>query len=460
VKITIEQIIEATRGKLLQEGENVFSGVSTDSRSIKSGELFVPLSGEHFDGHNFIGQAVKSGAAGALVEEGKDIHQPGLALIEVADTLRALQDLAHFVRMTRPGLPVIGITGTNGKTTTKEMLASILSRRGPVLKNEGNLNNHIGVPLTLLKLSEEHWAAVIEMGMSAPGEIDRLAKIAAPQTGAITNIGPAHLDVLRDLAGVAKAKAELIATLPPEGTAVLNADDPYLKTAASEFKGKTVSFGLGKDAHVFASEIEDKQKGVSFRLKAPGASAAIKLNFIGSHNVYNALAAAAAAFVLGMTTEEIKEGLEECRPAKMRMQEEIIDGVRVLNDTYNANPASMAAAISALAAIKGGRKFAILGEMLELGSTASRSHFDTGRLAGASGVYMLVLVGEHAPDAAQGAIEAGMPEENIFIAPGPEKAASIAAEFLKPGDVALVKGSRGSRMELAVERLKAGRIHV
>ncbi len=238
--------------------------------------MFIPLSGERFDGHNFIAQAVKSGAAGALVEEGKDIHQPGLALIEVADTLRALQDLAHFVRMTRPGLPLVGITGTNGKTTTKEMLASILSRRGPVLKNEGNLNNHIGVPLTLLKLGEEHWIAVIEMGMSAPGEIDRLAKIAAPQTGVITNIGPAHLDVLRDLAGVAKAKAELIAALPPEGTAVLNADDPYLKATASEFKGRTVSFGLGKDARVFATEIEDKQKGVSFRLKAPGVSAVDK----------------------------------------------------------------------------------------------------------------------------------------------------------------------------------------
>jgi UDP-N-acetylmuramoyl-tripeptide--D-alanyl-D-alanine ligase len=457
---SIEQIIKATRGKLLQEGKNVFSGVSTDSRSIKSGELFVPLSGEHFDGHDFIEQAVKSGAAGALVEEGKDIHQPGFTLIEVADTLRALQDIAHFVRMSRPELPVIGITGTNGKTTTKEMLASILARRGPVLKNEGNLNNHIGVPLTLLELKEEHWIAVIEMGMSAPGEIDRLAKIAAPQTGVITNVGPAHLDVLRDLAGVAKAKGELIAALPPEGTAVLNADDPYLKTAASEFKGKTLSFGLGRDAQVFATEIEEKQKGMSFRLKAPGATVLIKLNFIGSHNIYNALAAAAAALSLGMTAEEIRGGLEECRPAKMRMQEEMIDGVRVINDTYNANPASMAAAISALAAMKGGRKFAILGEMLELGSTASRSHFDTGRLAGASGVYMLVLVGEHAPDAAQGAVEAGMPEENIFIAAGPEKAASIAAEFLKPGDVALVKGSRGSRMELAVERLKAGRIRV
>ena len=457
--IDLEKIIAATGGRLVQEGELAFSGVSTDSRSVGPGELFVPLSGERFDGHDFIAQAAGSGAAGALVEKGKDVNQPGMTLIEVPDTLRALQDIAYSVRTARKGLPVIGITGTNGKTTTKEMLTSILSLRGPTLRTDGNLNNHIGVPLTLLRLKDEHWAAVIEMGMSAPGEIARLAEIAAPVIGVITNIGPAHLDVLKDLEGVAKAKSELIASLPPEGTAILNADDPHLKAMPHQFKGKTVSFGLGRDAAVSASDIAEGAGGVSFRLKLPGMSAAIKLNFIGSHNVYNALAAASAAFVLGMTIDEIKEGLSSCRPAKMRMQEEIIDGVRVINDAYNANPASMAAAISALAAMKGGRKFAILGEMLELGSLASRSHFDTGRLAGASGVHMLVLVGPHAPDTAQGAIEAGMPEENIFISPEPGKAAEIAADFLKAGDVVLVKGSRGSKMELAVEKLKTGRIH-
>ncbi len=457
--INLEKIIGATGGRLVQDAGVEFSGVSTDSRSIKSGELFVPLSGERFDGHDFIAQAAGLGAAGALVEKGKDVHQPDMTLIEVPDTLRALQDLAHSVRVARMSMPLVGVTGTNGKTTTKEMLASILSLRGPVLKTDGNLNNHIGVPLTLLKLKDEHWAAVVEMGMSAPGEIARLAAIAVPETGVITNIGPAHLDVLGDLEGVAKAKSELIASLPPEGTAILNADDPHLKALPSQFKGKTVSFGLGSGATVSASDIAENAGEVLFRLKLPGVSAVIKLNFIGSHNVYNALAAASAAYALGMTIDEIKEGLSSCRPAKMRMQEEIIDGVRVINDAYNANPASMAAAISALAAMKGGRKFAILGEMLELGQQASRSHFDTGRLAGASGVHMLVLVGEHAPDAAQGAIEAGMPEENIFIAPEPGKAAEIAADFLKAGDAVLVKGSRGSRMELAVEKLKTGRIH-
>ncbi|HLB25182.1 MAG TPA: UDP-N-acetylmuramoyl-tripeptide--D-alanyl-D-alanine ligase, partial [Nitrospirota bacterium] len=258
----LDEILEATGGRLVNPGPRSFSGISTDSRSIKPGELFIPLAGERFDGHNFVQAAFDGGASGALVEKGRDIKAPGdKAVIKVADTLRALQDIARHRRMKRKDLLVVGVTGTNGKTTTKEMLASILATRGPVLKNEGNLNNEIGVPLTLLNLRDEHWAAVVEMGMSGFGEIARLAEIAVPGTGVITNIGPAHLENLGSMEGVARAKGELLSALPPDGRAVLNQDDPYLKEMIAANKDRAVTFGMGQGAAVTAGDVRDTAAG-------------------------------------------------------------------------------------------------------------------------------------------------------------------------------------------------------
>ena len=250
----LSDILKATGGTETSSGPRGFSGISTDSRSIGKGELFVPLVGKNFDGHDFIPAAFAKGASGSLVMKGREVEAPeGRALIEVGDTLRALQDIAHAVRSARGGLVVVGVTGTNGKTTTKEMLASVLSTRGPVLKNEGNLNNEIGLPLTLLRLEGGHWAAVLEMGMSGFGEIARLAEIAAPSVGVITNIGPGHLEMLGSMEGVARAKAELIDALPGDGKAVLNYDDPHLSGLIARNEGRTVTFGLGEGAMVKAS---------------------------------------------------------------------------------------------------------------------------------------------------------------------------------------------------------------
>lgn len=457
--LTISDILEATGGRLVSPGPESFANVSTDSRAVRAGDLFVPLVGERFDGHDFIKESVEKGAGGALMQRGRKVHAPpGKALIEVADTLRALQDIAHRVRKSREGLVVIGITGTNGKTTTKEMLAKVLETRGPVLRNEGNLNNEIGLPLTLLRLEKRHWAAVLEMGMSGFGEIRRLSEIAEPGMGVITNIGPAHLDSLGDLEGVAKAKGELIEALPGDGKAVLNMDDPYLKDLLVASKARAVTFGLRPGAMVSATDIKESAAGVSFRLTVPGGSASVKLPVMGWHNVYNAMAAAAAAWPLGIPAGGIKEGLEKFRPVSMRMEVVDVDGARVINDAYNANPASMAAALTALASLKDGRRIAVLGDMLELGDAAARAHFEVGRLAGAEGLALIVLIGAHAGDTARGAAESGMPAESIIKAGGPEEAAAVLSEKVRKGDHVLVKGSRGMRMERVIDLFRARRL--
>ncbi|MGA2193185.1 MAG: UDP-N-acetylmuramoyl-tripeptide--D-alanyl-D-alanine ligase [Nitrospirota bacterium] len=451
----LKDILDATGGKEVSSGPVRFGNISTDSRTIGPGELFVPLTGPNFDGHGFIDAAFKKGAAGTLVKKGTRLKYPeGKTVIEVGDTLRALQETAHFIRMKRTGIPVIGVTGTNGKTTTKEMLASILSVRGPVLKNDGNLNNEIGVPLTLLRLEKRHLAAVIEMGMSALGEIARLAEIAAPSIGIITNIGPGHLGSLGSMDAVARAKGELVLALPEDGKAILNGDDPYLKNIIEENRHRTLTFGITGKADIAAADIKESDSGISFKLIFPGGTEEIALPVIGLHNVYNALAASAAALAAGADAANIKEGLGAWQPVKMRMEITEIDGARIINDAYNANPASMAAALNALASIKGSRKMAVLGDMLELGKAASKSHFDVGRMAGAQDLTLLILTGGHAPLTAQGAMEAGMPEERIFIVESPTAAAAILAERLKPGDHVLIKGSRSMKMERVVDLLR------
>ena len=292
--LTADDILKATGGRALTPCPKGFEGLSTDSRAIGGGELFVPLVGERFDGHDFMAEVFSKGAGGSLVQAGRSFDAPGRGcLIEVPDTLRALQDIAGHIRQKHEKLLMVGVTGTNGKTTTKEMLASILSARGPVLKNEGNLNNGIGLPLTLMGLKDEHWAAVLEMGMSAEGEIARLAEIARPTVGVVTNIGPAHLLGLGSIEAIARAKGELVDALPPDGRAVLNFDDPHLKGLIEKNGDRAVTFGLGEGAAVSARDVTDSLHGVSFRLVMPAGEALVSLPVIGAHNVGNALAAAA-----------------------------------------------------------------------------------------------------------------------------------------------------------------------
>lgn len=444
-------------GEILGRIERVeIRGVSIDSRSIKEGELFVALRGDRFDGHDYVPEAIRKGAWGALVErhalDSKFSSLGGLRnILPVEDTLLALQEMAHLHRK-KFSIPVAGITGSNGKTTTKEMLAGILKQKGPVLKNEGNLNNHIGVPLTLLKMAPGHRAAAVEMGMSAPGEIDLLARLVSPDIGVITNIGPAHLEFLGSMDKVAEAKGELLENLKPGGTAVLNADDRYFETLKKKSNTRVLTFGIDARADVHASDIRQEKDHTDFTLLADGSRATVRLRAVGKYNVYNALAAAAAAIAAGMSVDAVKYGLDDFAPVAMRSEVKSIKGRTVLADYYNANPASMEAALSALISLAAGRKaVAVLGDMLELGNSAVEAHREIGRAAGRLGVKVIIAVGALAEYILKGARAAGIPNDCLFAAGSHAEAADLLTRHSRNGDVVLVKGSRGMKMEKILE---------
>jgi len=431
-------------------------GLSIDSRNIREGELFVAIKGVRFDGHDFVPDAMKRGAWGALVErtgfEKKYGNLSGLRnILAVGDTLYALQELSHMHRK-KFALPVVGITGSNGKTTTKEMLAGIFRQQGPVLKNEGNLNNHIGVPLTILRLAATHKAAVIEMGMSAPGEIDALARLVNPTIGVITNIGPAHLEFLGSLDRTAQAKGELLGHIQSEGTAVLNADDQYCGTLKKKTSVRIVTFGIENNADVCASNITPDEGFTDFNLTADGSTMNVRLPAVGRHNVYNALAAAAAAVAAGMSLDAVKFGLDDFAPVAMRSEIRHLQGRTILADYYNANPASMEAALVTLVSMKSSKKaVAVLGDMLELGSASAEAHREIGKTAVRLGVDVVITIGKLSKHTAEGAVEAGMPREQVLETQMHDDAAALLRKFSSPGDAVLIKGSRGMKMEMILE---------
>jgi len=431
-------------------------GISIDSRTVKEGELFIAIRGDRFDGHEFVPAALRKGAWGALVEqsaiESKHAAMAGLQnVIPVADTLISLQELS-LIHRKKFDLPLIGITGSNGKTTTKEMLASILLQKGPVLKNEGNLNNHIGVPLTLLKMDSHHKAAIIEMGMSGLGEIRTLARLAMPSVGVITNISAAHLQFLGSTDTVAEAKGELLQTMRTDGTAVLNADDRYFVTMRNKYPGRVLSFGIEGPADVRASGIHQVRDVTDMTLHATGGSVLVRLRTVGRHNVYNALAAAAAALATDLPLETVKSGLEEFRPVAMRSELKDVQGRTVLADYYNANPASMIAALETLASLKTGRRtVAVLGDMLELGKTEIEAHRKIGETAARLGIDLVITVGPLAKHIAEGAVAAGMARDRVLEADTTSRGAELLKEHSRPGDTVLIKGSRGMKMEKVLE---------
>jgi UDP-N-acetylmuramoyl-tripeptide--D-alanyl-D-alanine ligase len=431
-------------------------GVSIDSRTIREGELFVAIKGDRFDGHDFVPEVIKKGAWGALVEqtalEDKFSVLGGLKnILPVENTLIALQEMAYGHRR-KFTIPVAGITGSNGKTTTKDMLAGILQQLGPVLKNEGNLNNHIGVPLTLLRLNAGHKAAVVEMGMSAPGEIDALARFVGPDIGVITNIGPAHLEYLKSMDAVAQAKGELFNHLRSDGTAVLNADDVYFDTLKKKFGGRVLSFGIDTICDVRASDIRQEKNFTDFTIQSGGSSVYVRLRVVGKHNIYNALAAAAAALAMGMSLDAVKYGLDDFTPAALRSELRQIRGMTVLADCYNANPASMDAALAALISLRSGKKaIAVLGDMLELGAVSVDAHRAIGATAARLGVDLVITLGPLAKQIGKGAIDAGMPKDRVLEAGTQAEAAALLMQRSRPGDAVLIKGSRGMKMEKILE---------
>ncbi len=431
-------------------------GISIDSRAIKKGELFVAIKGDRFDGHDFVPEVIKKGAWGAVVDrttlETKCRDFAGQKnIFPVEETIAALQGMAQMHRE-KFAIPVVGITGSNGKTTTKEMLAGILKLKGPVHKNEGNLNNHIGVPLTLLKLDRRHKSSVVEMGMSAPGEIDTLARLVRPNVGVITNIGPAHLEFLGTTDMVAQAKAEILSSLKSDGTAVLNADDRYFNALKDKCGGRVLSFGIEEDADVRACDVWQGKGFTDITLRADRSTVIVRLPAVGRHNIYNALAASAAASAVGMTLDAVKSGLENFSPVAMRSELKQIKGRTVLADYYNANPGSVRAALETLISLReGGMAVAVLGDMLELGDAAVDAHREVGRIAARLGVDVIIAMGALAKHISDGAIEAGMARDQVTAAGSHAEAGALLRERSRSGDAVLIKGSRGMKMEKILE---------
>lgn len=461
MRLTAADVIAAT-GAVPGPGHAALAGftaVATDSRAAVDGALFVALRGERFDAHDFVPQALQAGAVAALVERPLPTVERDRLLV-VDDTLRALGALAAWARRRCP-MRVVAITGSNGKTTTKEMVAAICTEayapHGKVLKTEGNLNNLIGLPLTLLRADGDEVVGVLEMGMNQPGEIARMAEIARPDVAVVTNVGRAHLEGLGSLAGVAAAKGELYAGLPNESVIAVNLDDEWVRRIAAPFPGRRVTFGSGGD--VQAAAVRDRGvDGIDFDLVVAGERVPVHLAHVGVHNVANALAAAAVAHALGVAPGAIAAGLARPPAAAMRMQvHELANGVTVINDAYNANPESTVAALRAVRLLQR-RCVAVLGDMRELGEGSGGAHREVGACAAALGFDELVAVGEHGADVRDGALAAGMDAARIHVCASPAAAAQAVRAGWRAGDVVLVKGSRGMRMEEAVRALEdAGR---
>lgn len=447
--VTIDQLVTWSRGRLLQKGgRHDVTSLSTDTRTLLPGACFIALVGDRFDGHDFIDEAVAHGAAAVVTRADKTRPLPqGVASIAVDDTLLALGRIARGYRLQFP-VPVVGVTGSNGKTTTKEMIARVLSTVGPVVATASNQNNEIGVPLTLLGIEKEHRAAVVEMGMRAVGEIAYLAEVARPTIGVVTNVGPTHVEFLGSIEGVAKAKGELIEALPSDGYAVLNTDDPHVRAMANRTKAKVITFGLGEEAEIRGERVEYRGlDGTRFILNRAGERVPIILKLPGRHQVMNALAAAAVAHALGLDSKAVQEGLIDVR-IEMRMSVMKLGlGVVLIDDAYNASPLSVRSALLSLADVQGGRRIAVLGGMLELGEYAKEAHLEVGRLAASIGVDRLIAVGTEARWIVEGALAAGLEQEKIAHFPDAKAAAASVESWATPQDVILVKGSRGFRLE-------------
>jgi UDP-N-acetylmuramoyl-tripeptide--D-alanyl-D-alanine ligase len=428
----------------------VATGYSIDSRTIRPGELFFAVKGENLDGHDFVGQALEKGAVAAVVSQ-ENSPRSDVPLIRVDDTLLALQTLATAVRRLW-GKSLIGVTGSTGKTTTKEAIAHVLGTRYRVHKSEGNFNNHFGLPLMLLKLEPEHEVAVVELGMSHAGEITALGKIAQSEIGVVTNVAPVHLEFFDSVAGIARAKYELIESLPPTGTAVLNADDEYVSQFGRDFRGKVVTYGLGALANVRAENIESRgQEGSIFEVVVGNSRETVKLPLLGEHNVYNALAAVAVGVDSGLTLGEAAAALASLEAADKRGQVVQVGNITVINDCYNCNPTALRAMTDALANMPAKRRIVVAGAMLELGPTEEDLHRECGRYIAAKKIDLLLGVRGAAQQMVEAAKQAGMQAEFVNT---PEEAGEWLARETRDGDVVLMKASRGVKLERALETWK------
>jgi UDP-N-acetylmuramoyl-tripeptide--D-alanyl-D-alanine ligase len=461
VQTTAGKILSPIKGELLRGSrDRSFFGISTDSRTVGKGQLFWALKGETFDGHDFVKEAIKRGAAGAVVNKDWTADLPAntrASIIGVPDTLKALGDLARRWRRQFEGR-VAAITGSGGKTTTKEMTYAILSLEGPTLKNEGNFNNLIGLPLSLFLLDKSYRYAVLEMGMNRPGEIGRLTEIADPDIGLITNVGRAHLEGVGSIEGVARAKVELLDKLAPRALAVLNGDDRILMQAAAAFRKKPVTFGQGLQNTVRVEKIRNRgREGFSFDIHWRGKSFPVKLRVPGYHNVYNALAAAAMALSLDVPKDLIREGLSRFEGVKGRFKViPLADGSLLIDDTYNSNPSSLQLSLKSLKALAPKERKVIvgLGEMLELGEETETCHVEAGEMVAEAGADWLVALGDHAPEMIQGALDKGFSRRRAIQVKNHKEMGAKILEIMKAGDLVFLKASRRIGLERVAERLK------
>ena len=455
MKLTLSRIAEFVSAAGQFAPEDVAQGYSIDSRTVGPGQLFFAVKGERLDGHDFVESALERGAVTAVVRRDQlRRYREQARLLAVENTLVALQTLAMAVRKLW-GKPLIGVTGSMGKTITKEAIAHVLSARFRVLKSEGNFNNHFGLPLMLLKLEPEHDVAVIEMGMSHAGEIRALAKIAQPEIGVVTNVAPVHLEFFDSVAGIARAKYELVESLPAGGTAVLNADDEYVSQFGRDFKGKVVMYGTRATADVRAESVRNRgAAGSEFDVVIGSVREHATLRLVGEHNILNALAAVAVGLERGLKPSEAVGALANLAPADKRGEVLRLGNITVINDCYNCNPKALSAMVDALAAIPAQRRIVVAGAMLELGPAGEDLHRQVGQHIAEKKID--VLLGVHGPAEAmvEAARLAGMRAE---FAATPEEAGEWLAREARDGDAVLMKASRGVKLEKALEVWKARR---
>lgn len=456
MKLKAEEILKATGGKLLWGNkEMICVDVTTDSRTLSPGSLFIPIIGEKFDGHDFIEETLRKGAAGIVTAKPKDYDcKNGSFAIEVKDTLDALGDLARYYKDKNP-VPFIGVTGSTGKTTTKELIYSIMSKRFNTIKTEGNFNNRIGLPLSLFKMTSDHQMGVVELGMNSLGEIEALSSIVKPHIAVITNIGLSHIERLKSQENIFKAKMEISSFLTDKDYLIINGDNGFLNTVQNK-SYKIIKYGVN-NGDVLAMDIEDTvDGGVKFKTELYGKVEEFTIPLPGRHNVYNALPAIVIAQLYNLTAEEIKQGLMEVKPAKMRLDIKVSPfGVTVINDSYNASPDSMSAALEILAKQQvTGKRIAALGEMLEMGHWGPAWHKEAGKNAARIGVELVIAVGgKNAKFYIDGAIEGGLPINKALYFENNIEAYEGIKNLIENDDIILVKGSRGINMEYIANKL-------
>ena len=470
MNLTLEEIRASLGGTLQGPGNVRVKGYSIDSRTLKPGELFFAIKGPRFDGHDFVHQALDKKAAAVVVERptgGALYERPGGqrpalqpeagSVIRVSSTIEALQNLAREVRR-RWGMPIIGVTGSAGKTTTKEMTAAVLGKKFTVLRSVGNLNNEFGLPLCLLRVERYQNIGVLEMGMSAKGEIRNLASIAEPNEGIVTNVNPVHLQFFKSVDEIAEAKAELIQGLHDPKVAFLNNDDTRVRAMAHGFTGKVVTYGVKSAAAFGAQQIRELGlDGTAFKVRHGGRDFDFVLPLLGQHNVANAVAAIAVGATHEVSWDQLREAIGEMKPEKMRG--EVIkfrEGFAIIDDSYNSNPRALSEMIRFIAKLQGfQRKILVAGEMLELGPEGFELHRGCGREAARAGLALVVAVQGQAKEILEGALQAGMDRSRLKFARDAVLAGDLLARTVRKGDVVLIKGSRGVRLDQAINTLRA-----